>query len=84
MYLSNQHMRPSTLPLLTVSFCCFSCHFGGRLAESDIHTSVIIDTDSVVTTDGHSGKLFDILTAKSTGLNFINTIPDDYENNYWR
>lgn len=77
-------MRPSTLPLLIVSFCCFSCHFGGRLAESDIHTTVIIDADSVVATDGHSGKLFDILTAKSTGLNFINTIPDDYENNYWR
>lgn len=41
----------------------------------------IIDMDRIVSTDGNSGKLFDILTGKSTGLDFNNEVVSNYKIN---
>lgn len=52
--------------------------------DNTLRTSVVLDETKIITVDGYSGKQFDILTAKSTGLHFLNSIPDNYEHNYWR
>ena len=79
-------MRPiiRTIGLLAITLFIIS---GCKLFRSDDHVtraSVVIDETRIVKTDVASGKMFDILTAKSTGLEFLNTIPDNYEDNYWR
>ena len=58
----------------------FSC---GKDADNT-RKSVIIDPAREVTLDGNSGKRFDILTSKSTGINFVNDLHDTYMLNHWR
>lgn len=82
----NHALTPNTMHkisfILTV-FTLSSCHFF-KVEDQDMRSSVVLDENRIVQTDGNSGKLFDVLTAKSTGLEFMNTIPDNYEDNYWR
>lgn len=77
-------MRPTHLLLFAGMLLLFSgC--GLFFDQNDTtRNSVVLDESRIIETDGNSGKLFDILTASSTGLNFLNIIPDNYENNYWR
>ncbi|MFI5170780.1 MAG: VCBS repeat-containing protein [Chitinophagales bacterium] len=72
-----------SIAIILVFTCLAGCSFFNK-KETITRASVIIDKDRVVPTDKDNGKLFEILTGKSTGLNFINTLPDNYENNYWR
>ncbi len=41
----------------------------------------IIEMDKIVSTDGNSGKMFDILTGASTGLDFNNIVESNYKVN---
>ena len=52
--------------------------------ESDARGSVIIDEAREVTLDSDNGKLFDILTGSSTGIDFVNDLTENYEVNWWR
>ncbi len=71
------------LPVAILSTCFASCKLfkGG---DADTRSSVIIDKNREVTLDGNSGKLFDILTGKSTGITFVNDLTENYEVNWWR
>lgn len=51
---------------------------------TDTRGSVIIEKSREVTLDGNSGKKFDILTGKSTGINFVNDLTENYSVNWWR
>ncbi|MFZ1611629.1 MAG: VCBS repeat-containing protein [Chitinophagales bacterium] len=66
--------------LLSVNF---SCSFTKK-KEAETRATAIINENRIVPTDNENGKLFEILTGKSTGINFVNTLPDNYEHNYWR
>ena len=52
--------------------------------DGDPRGTAIIDPKREVTLDGNSGKLFDILTGKSTGITFVNDLRETYEVNWWR
>ncbi|HPE97766.1 MAG: VCBS repeat-containing protein [Chitinophagales bacterium] len=65
--------------LMLISSCKL---FSG--GDSDTRGSVIIDKAREVTLDGNSGKRFDILTGKSTGIDFVNDLTENYEVNWWR
>ncbi len=52
--------------------------------DKDMRGSAIVEKDREVTRDGNSGKLFDILTGKSTGINFNNDLTENYDVNFWR
>lgn len=64
---------------LSISSC--SLFSGG---DTDTRGSVIADKAREVTLDGNSDKLFDILTGKSTGINFVNDLTENYQVNWWR
>lgn len=72
-----------TFALVTIISVFASCSLftGG---DSDTRGSVIIDKSKEVTLDGNSGKRFDILTGKSTGISFVNDLTENYEVNWWR
>lgn len=55
-----------------------------KSSDADTRGSVIIDKNREVTLDGNSGKLFDILTNKSTGIDFVNDLTENYSVNWWR
>ena len=56
---------------ITVSASFFaSCNLF-KSGDSDTRSSVIIDKSREVILDGNSGKLFDILTGKSTGITLL-------------
>ena len=77
-----------TFLLITGFFLFVLCNFYScsllQKKETETRASVIIDKNRIVPTDTDNGKLFEILTGKSTGINFVNTLPDNYEHNYWR
>ena len=77
-----------TFLLITGFFLFVICNFYScsllQKKETETRASVIIDKNRIVPTDTDNGKLFEILTGKSTGINFVNTLPDNYEHNYWR
>ncbi len=52
--------------------------------DTDTRGGAIIDEAREVTLDGNSGKLFDILTNKSTGIDFVNDLSENYLVNWWR
>ncbi len=52
--------------------------------DTDTRGGAIIDKAREVTLDGNSGKLFDILTDKTTGIDFINDLSENYTVNWWR
>ena len=52
--------------------------------DSDTRGSVIIDKSKEVALDSDNGKRFDILTGKSTGIDFVNDLTENYEVNWWR
>lgn len=52
--------------------------------DADTRGSAIIDKNREVKLDGDNGKLFDILTDKSTGLDFVNDLTENYTVNWWR
>ena len=64
-----------------INFSCISSK-----DESGVPTrkSTIIDSARMVTLDGNSGKRFDILTGKSTGIHFINDLTDNFQINDFR
>ncbi|MFN3940937.1 MAG: FG-GAP-like repeat-containing protein, partial [Chitinophagales bacterium] len=76
-YLLNSFILIITM--LGVASC--SLFSGG---DSDTRGSVITDKSREVTLDGNSGKLFDILTGKSTGITFVNDLTENYQVNWWR
>ncbi|MBC8047793.1 MAG: VCBS repeat-containing protein [Fimbriimonadaceae bacterium] len=78
--INNILIVASSAMVLTVTSCKL---FGGREAQN-IRDSVVIDTAREVILDGNSGKLFDILTNKSTGIDFVNDLKDSYQVNWWR
>src|ERR1043165_1472192 len=43
-----------------------------------------IDQSKVVELDKESGRMFDVLTGASTGLNFTNQVDETFELNYYR
>ncbi|MEZ5013910.1 MAG: FG-GAP-like repeat-containing protein [Chitinophagales bacterium] len=43
-----------------------------------------IDNAKIVQTDGESGKMFDILTSKTTGITFNNELIETFDLNYYR
>ena len=55
-----------------------SCSFTKK-KEAETRATAIINENRIVPTDNENGKLFEILTGKSTGINFVNTLPDNYE-----
>ena len=52
--------------------------------DTDTRGGAIIDKAREVTLDGNSGKLFDILTDKTTGIDFVNDLSENYTVNWWR
>lgn len=52
--------------------------------DVDTRKTVVIDKNREVQLDGNSGKMFDILTGKSTGIDFVNDLTDNYQVNWWR
>lgn len=73
-------MGGALIPALLISSCGM---FGGK-SDTDTRESVIIDKAKEVPLDGNSGKMFDILTDKSTGISFVNDLSDSYNVNWWR
>ncbi len=78
---SSLLLKISFLILIQHSF--YSCSLLQK-KETETRASVIIDKNRILPTNTDNGKLFEILTGKTTGINFINTLPDNYEHNYWR
>ena len=62
----------------------FSCGLFSEKKGDDNRQTSIIDPSREVKLDGNSGKQFDILTGKSTGITFINDLRDNYKVNHWR
>lgn len=82
----NMNFRKHALLISFVVICSAfitSCKLLGGNKEG-IRESVVTDKSREVTLNGNSGKLFDILTGESTGLNFVNDLRDTYEVNWWR
>ncbi len=79
-------MKIQTITILSFSVIVFftsSCKlFSG--GDTDTRGGAIIDENRKVTLDGNSGKLFDILSDKSTGINFVNDLTENYQVNWWR
>jgi len=79
MNLKNIILTTGAVTLMLVTSCKL---FSG--GDADTRGSAIIDKEREVTLDGNSGKLFDILTGKSTGITFVNDLTENYEVNWWR
>ncbi len=58
----------------------FSCT---RKVDDSWKKTEIIDMSDIVSLDGESGKMFDILTGESTGLDFVNNVISDYKINVY-
>src|SRR5690242_15061954 len=67
--------------IAATSFSSCKLFSGG---DTDTRQTVIYDASREAKLDGNSGKLFDILTGKSTGINFVNDLEETYEVNWWR
>lgn len=79
----NKNIFKFLIPMVFLSSGIVSCKlFSG--GDKDTRGSVIVEKDREVTLDGNSGKLFDILTGKSTGINFVNDLTENYQVNWWR
>lgn len=74
------HAALFSICYLFIFFSCKNKSDGNKPSRQ----TVIIDTKREVAKDGNSGKLFDILTGQSTGIHFINDLPDNYQVNFWR
>jgi len=76
----HQLYRPLFAALLSVPVILTwsSCT---KKADDSWKKTEIIDMDKIVSTDGNSGMMFDILTGKSTGLDFNNEVISDYKVN---
>lgn len=79
MNLKNIILSAGAATLLFASSCKLFSN-----GDGDPRGTAIIDPKREVTLDGNSGKLFDILTGKSTGITFVNDLRETYEVNWWR
>jgi enediyne biosynthesis protein E4 len=70
----------ATFPFFLILTCVYSTGCTKKADDSWKKTE-IIDMDKIVSTDGNSGMLFDILTGKSTGLDFNNEVISNYKVN---
>lgn len=78
----NKH-NTYLLGCLSLLLVISSCNLV-KSGDADTRGSAIIDKKREVTLDGNSGKLFDILTNKSTGIDFVNDLTENYSVNWWR
>lgn len=79
------HSNKLNLILLGVgSMLMASCSIFGSKESTDTRGSVIHDTAREVALDANNGKMFDILTGKSTGIDFVNDLTENYSVNWWR
>ena len=69
---------------LTAAVICFSCKNSSGDKEMGTRQTTVIDPKREVTLDGNSGKRFDILTGKSTGIHFMNDLRDNFQINDFR
>lgn len=77
-----KNILPLTIAVAGTMFLGSCKLFNG--GDNDTRGSVIIDQSKEVTLDGNSGKRFDILTGKSTGIDFINDLNENFQVNWWR
>lgn len=81
-FMKLKHAITGLTVLLTVAG--FSSCKLFNAGDSDTRGSVIIDKSKEVKLDSDNGKRFDILTGKSTGIEFVNDLTENYEVNWWR
>lgn len=70
----------------TVVLLAYGCssNKNGKEYLNDWKFTENIDKSKIVNTDGNSGKVFDILTSKTTGLTFNNELIETFDLNYYR
>ncbi|HMZ88988.1 MAG TPA: hypothetical protein PLM90_06155, partial [Chitinophagales bacterium] len=71
------------LSVLTILSSCGS-NKGSKEYLNDWKFTENIDKAKIVQTDGESGKMFDLLSSKTTGINFNNELIETFDLNYYR
>lgn len=76
----------STIAGISVLTILSSCGSGKNSKDylNDWKFTENIDKAKVVKTDGESGKMFDLLTSKTTGITFNNELIETFDLNYYR
>ncbi|HNF69374.1 MAG TPA: hypothetical protein PLL28_08370, partial [Chitinophagales bacterium] len=79
-------MKIHNVSVLIAAFAMFTVASCKLFSGGDVDTrgTAIIDPKREVKLDGNNGKLFDILTDKSTGITFVNDLTENYSVNWWR
>lgn len=73
----------SVIVLTLVIYSCGS-NKNGKEYLNEWKFTENIDKAKIVTTDQESGKMFDILTSKTTGIKFNNELIETFDLNYYR
>ncbi|HNV99709.1 MAG TPA: VCBS repeat-containing protein, partial [Chitinophagales bacterium] len=76
----------STITGISVLTILSSCGSGKNSKDylNDWKFTENIDKAKIVKTDGESGKMFDLLTSKTTGITFNNELIETFDLNYYR
>ncbi|MBK7035605.1 MAG: VCBS repeat-containing protein [Bacteroidetes bacterium] len=72
--------------VIVLTFVIYSCgsNKNGKEYLNEWKFTENIDKAKIVTTDQESGKMFDILTSKTTGIKFNNELIETFDLNYYR